>query len=80
MHLTGENYQRLLIKLPENLIQGIKDMMEGSSRGPEDQAYIANLDYTLKELQSKVQQHEKELERVSYERDSQFENPSLSLV
>lgn len=38
--------------------------MEDSSRGPEEQAYTANLDYTLKELQTKVQQHEKELERV----------------
>lgn len=44
-------------------------MMEGASREPEEQAYIANLDYTLKELQSKVQQHEDELERVSPSKD-----------
>lgn len=31
----------------------------------ESQAYNANLDYTLKELQKKVKEHEDELERVS---------------
>lgn len=39
--------------------------MDASSRGLEEQEYTANLDYTLKELQSKVKQHEDELERVS---------------
>ena len=33
--------------------------------GADEQAYSANLDYTLKELQRKVKEHEDELQRVS---------------
>lgn len=40
--------------------------MDGDAlQNVEAQAYSANLDYTLKELQRKVREHESELERVS---------------
>lgn len=38
--------------------------MEDAPRAAEEQAYAANLDYTLKELQRKVKEHDDELERV----------------
>lgn len=38
--------------------------MDNGSRRAEEQAYSANLDYTLKELQRKVKEHEDELQRV----------------
>ena len=48
-----------------NQIQlGQKVKMDGESRGAEQQAYAANLDYTLKELQRKVKEYDDELERV----------------
>lgn len=44
--------------------------MDDASRSTEPQAYSANLDYTLKELQRKVQEHEEELRRVSWTQSS----------
>ena len=40
--------------------------MDTGVRDAESQAYNANLDYTLKELQKKVQEHQKELDQVSW--------------
>lgn len=39
--------------------------MDEPSRASEAQVYSANLDYTLKELQRKVKEHENELQKVS---------------
>lgn len=40
--------------------------MDDRSRSSEAEVYSANLDFTLKELQSKVRDHQAELERVSF--------------
>jgi hypothetical protein len=40
-------------------------MMDEAPRASEAQVYGANLDYTLKELQRKVKEHENELKKVS---------------
>ena len=42
--------------------------MDDELRRAEATAYTANLDFTLKELQRKVQQHEDELQQVSRRR------------